>query len=229
MSTTTHTTKVTTNTSTQLKPSALRRLRAIIPTRDCEFAEALQIAERQATLLAGLLAEDGDGIQLHQLEGLPRIRISYDLLPVSGLSHWNGREWVISLSAADPLERQRFTALHEFKHIIDHGHAVRLYTGSRYQPAAEQAERVADYFAGCALVSKRDLKRAWGDGLQRPEALASHFAVSVAAIRTRLSQTGLDQAVDQVPTPRCARPISTPRFQPQRFVPARSRYPRSFA
>lgn len=42
-------------------------------------------------------------------------------------SHWNGYEWIISIAEGDSPARQRFTLLHEFKHIIDHGHT---HTGS---------------------------------------------------------------------------------------------------
>lgn len=92
--------------------------------------------------------------------------------------------------------------MHEFKHIIDHGRAAWLYTGDRKHTATEQAELVADYFAGCVLLPKRLLKRAWGDGFQRPSVLARHFRVSVAAVEVRLAQTGLRVARD-----RCARPV----------------------
>ena len=77
--------------------------------------------------------------------------MAYTDLPTSGMSHWDGQAWVISLNAADSLTRQRFTLLHEFKHIIDHGHADRLYHDTGRRSAAEQAEQAADYFAGCVL------------------------------------------------------------------------------
>ena len=205
--------------------------------RDCTFPESLVIAERQATRLAALLTvDDGsvDGIQTHDIDGLPRVRVIIEsALPVSGMSHWNGREWIIAIAATDSLPRQRFTLLHEFKHVIDHGAAHRLYRGNRRHNPSEQAEMAADYFAGCALVSKRDLKHAWGIGIQQPSALAAHFNVSEPAIRVRLAQTGLDVISDHQPASRCARPVRGPRNQPQTFRyaasgPARSNR-RSFA
>lgn len=199
--------------------SVLKRLRTLLPQRDCVFAEALQIAERQATRLAEMICQDGDSdsIQIHHIADMPRIRVVYDDIPVSGMSHWNGQEWVITIHHSDALVRQRFTVLHELKHIIDHGDTARLYAGNRRHTAYEQAEFAADYFAGCALVPKRDLKRAWGNRIQNPIDLATHFAVSPAAIRTRLAQTGLDVIIDHVPTPRCARPVRTPRQHAQQF------------
>ncbi|MDO9381059.1 MAG: ImmA/IrrE family metallo-endopeptidase [Nocardioidaceae bacterium] len=205
-------------------PSILKRLRSLIPARDCTFGEALVVAERQATRVAELLVEDhSDGIRWHHIDGLPRVRVVFETdLPVSGMSHWTGTEWLIAIASHDAPARQRFTLLHEFKHIIDHGSVQRLYRTNRSKSAQEQAELAADYFAGCALVSKRELKSAWGNGLQRPSLLASHFHVSEQAIRVRLAQTGLDTDVDRLPAPRCARPIRGPRSRPQRFRYARN-------
>lgn len=204
--------------------STLARLRRLTPERDVQFHEALRIAELQATRLLEIIGDSS--IEAHHITAMPRIRVVYDTLPVSGLSYWNGREWIISISKTDSLARQRFTLLHEFKHIIDHGATARLYAGNRLRTGEQQAEHAADYFAGCALVTKRALKSAWGNGLQKPEALAEHFSVSVEAIRVRLAQTGLDTAIDRAPTPRCARPTTTPRGAAQNFRPAPGRFAR---
>ncbi len=199
-------------------PSVLGRLRLFIPARDTiTFGEALAVAERQATALCRLLDPTEDGLDERHLVELPRLHIRRQQLPISGLSHWDGQRWVIVLNGGDSLARQRFTLLHEYKHIIDHGHATRLYRGTRRQTPAVQAEKAADYFAGCALVSKRALKSAWGNRLQQPAALAEHFGVSEDAIRVRLAQTGLDREADHLPSVRCARPVATPNGQAQRF------------
>lgn len=217
---------------TTVTPSILTSLRSLIPARDCSFDEALTVAERQATKLAELLrAHDVrfDGIQPHHIAGLPRIRIVYDRLPVSGLSYWNGRQWILAISASDSPARQRFTLLHELKHIIDHGAVTRLYTGTKHKTAQAQAEQTADYFAGCALVPRAALKRAWGNGMQRIETLADHFGVSEQAMQVRLDQTGLSRGTDPEPTPRrerCARPTHTPSQYPQRFHIAKPHYGR---
>jgi Zn-dependent peptidase ImmA (M78 family) len=204
-------------------PSPLSSLRALLPHRVVNFAEALQIAEQQARRLVDLI-NDVDGIHELHVAAMPRIRVVHEVLPVSGLSYWNGKHWVIALSKTESVTRQRFTLLHEFKHIVDHGSTDLLYAGDRHHTAEQQAESAADYFAGCALVDKRALKSAWGNGVQRVEDLASQFSVSLDAMRVRLSQTGLDVIVDKVPAPRCARPVTTPRSSAQRFRAARPRY-----
>lgn len=134
---------------------------------------------------------------------MPRLRIVREALPTSGLSYWNGREWIIALSDSDSLARQRHTLLHEFEHIIDHGAAGRLYRSQW------EAERAADYFAACALMPKPELKRFFCTITQSLTALAQHFGVSQTAIRVRLEQTGLVDPASFT-RQRCARPVSTP-------------------
>ena len=202
--------------------SPLKRLRAVVPQRDVDFHEALLVAEHQATLLHELL-NDGEGIRDVQIGALPRIAVTYEPLQVSGMSHWNGACWIIAINSNDSPVRQRFTMLHEFKHIVDHGHATQLYRGRSFRTPSQEAELAADFFAGCALLPKRQLKAAWGNGLQQTAVLADHFGVSKQAVQVRLAQTGLDALEDREPASRCARPISTPRGAQQRFRPAHSR------
>lgn len=210
--------------------STLGRLRSVTPSRkDITYDEALRVAELQASKLSELLGCDAQDITEHEIAGLPRIMVTYEDLPVSGTSHWNGDAWVIALSRGDGLARQRFTLLHEFKHIIDHGQALHLYRGDRKRTPAEQAEAAADYFAGCVLVPKRELKSVWGRGVQRIEALADYFGVSAQAVAVRLAQTKLNVERDSEPaTARCARPVSSNHSR-QRFRIARpSHAQRSF-
>lgn len=203
--------------------STLGSIRAVTPQRIVSFDEALRVAELQASKLLDQLDPGQDGLRDYHLDSLPRVCVVYENLPVSGMSYWNGQTWVVAISKSDGLVRQRFTLLHEFKHIIDHGRTDRLYTGDTRRTADQQAEAAADYFAGCALIPKRLLKAAWGHGIQRVSDLAAHFGVSQQAIEVRLSQTGLSTVLDQPPASRCARPVHTPRSQPQRF---RTAYPR---
>lgn len=205
--TTTTTPPTATTTATSPPSSVLASLRALTPRVRLEFADAKQLAERQAALLARRLGDLTEGA----LAELPRLRIVHETLATGGLSYWNGQEWIIALNAADSLPRQRFTLLHEFKHIIDHGVAHRLYRSQW------ETERAADYFAACALMPKPALKRAFCTITQDVAALAEHFGVSRRAVQIRLEQTRLvDPPVSQA---RCARPIPTPWHEAQRFVP----------
>jgi Zn-dependent peptidase ImmA (M78 family) len=173
--------------------SVLADLRSVIPRRAVAQHEALRIAELQANKLLDTLGQnDPDEVPVELIASLPRIRIVLDrALPKSGSSYWNGQEWVIAVNPADSLMRQRFTIFHEYKHIVDHGFAQQLYRGRPTSTAATQAEQAADYFAGCVLASRRMLKRAWGEGIQRPAALAQLFGISELAVHVRLRQVGL--------------------------------------
>ncbi|ACV78438.1 ImmA/IrrE family metallo-endopeptidase [Nakamurella multipartita] len=215
-------------------PSILTSLRRLIPNREIDEHELRVVAEAQANRLIEAVRgiDPGmEGITARHIGALPRIRIAYDRLPVSGLSHWNGQAWVIALNDSDSEARQRFTLLHEFKYIIDHGATGQLYhdirIGGKTMTADQQAEHLADYFAACTLIPRRDLKRAWGNGLQRTDQLADHFGVSQAAMEIRLDETGLSRAFDPEPQPpraRCARLVRTSFGQPQRFRPAMHAY-----
>lgn len=184
---------------TETGPSVLASLRALVPQRTASFTEALRVAEQQAArLLSRFDIRQWPVPEMILLE-LPRIQVEQRFdLPTSGCSFWDGdrRTWVIQVNGTEPVTRQRLTLMHEYKHIVDHGRVELLYgTG----PAARvHAEHAADYFAGCALVPKALLKRAWGDRIQHVADLAAAFDVSPQAIAVRLTQTGLTD-----PAPRC--------------------------
>lgn len=196
-----------TNSKSNGEQSVLASLRSLIPVRQTNFAEALVIAELQAHRLLRLTNTDDGPMPPHLICQMPRIEVHHRSMPTSGMSFWDAQAqtWIICLNASEPLTRQRFTLLHEYKHIIDHGRTELLYTDSSAHPAARQAELAADYFAGCALMPKWLIKRAQGAGLQSTKALAAHFDVSMQAVEVRLAQLGL-QATPSMP--RCApRPV----------------------
>lgn len=173
--------------------SILASLRAVIPNRKLHFSEALRVAELQASKLLELTCVDGGATPTEIISELPRVRVIYRSIPTSGITYWNGHEWVVCINKFEPRTRQRFTAFHEYKHIIDDRRVQQLYA------SAQQAEQAADFFAGCVLMPRTALKRAWGQRLQRPEVLAELFDVSARAVTVRLAQVGLTE-----PTERCA-------------------------
>lgn len=198
-------------------PSTLSRLRALSPNVRLTRDDARVIAEQQANKLVELLGASA-GIHESHIADLPRIRIIREALPTSGLSYWNGVEWIIVLNESESPTRQRFSLLHEYKHVIDHGQQQTLYASER------EAELAADYFAACVLMPKRDLKRIYCTVTQRVEALADYFGVSPSALRIRLEQTGLTEPFTFTRTPRCARPVKTPWQRSQRFRSVKRRY-----
>jgi Zn-dependent peptidase ImmA (M78 family) len=187
--------------------SVLALLRSVVPPRRLQYAEALRVAELQANRLLEVMGVGEWPVPSEIVTELPRLRVELRDLPASGLSFWDGQTWVVFLNETEATTRQRFTLLHEFKHIMDHGRADKLYTGNQRLNADEQAEQVADYFAGCVLMPKRLIKRAWGEGRQRPRVLAAMFHVSPRAVEFRLAQLGLT-----LPRVRCA-PVSGVRYK----------------
>jgi predicted transcriptional regulator len=183
--------------------SVLTLLRGLVPKRAVSPYEAHRIAELQANRLLELFDIRTSAVPAEIVTALPRIRIESERgLPVSGSAHWNGRYWIIVLSAEEHPLRQRFSLMHEFKHVIDHTTKDYLYRGRPGQSAHEQAEHVADYFAACLLMPKRVVKRLWCQGHQDIALLAERLQVSPAALRYRLDQLGLTERA-----PRCAQPV----------------------
>ncbi|MDF3316422.1 ImmA/IrrE family metallo-endopeptidase [Rhodococcus sp. C3V] len=174
--------------------SVLASLRAVIPRRaDITVEETLRIAELQANKLLEQHGITRGATPTEIITELPKIAIAYTSTLVAGASYWDSVRhiWVIQLCRSDSWRRRRFTLAHEYKHIIDHGRSTDLYRGTEKVSAATHAERAADYFAGCLLIPRRLLKRAWGEGIQHTDALAHLFQVSEQAIGVRLRQIGL--------------------------------------
>lgn len=190
--------------------SVLAMLRALVPNRPLTPNEMLRIAELQANhLLRHFQIETGAAPEEIVTE-LPRIRVVRELgLPVSGAAHWNGRYWVITISADEHQSRQRFSLMHEFKHVLDHTTKDFLYQDRPTSSAYEQAERVADYFAACLLMPKRVVKRLWFEGPQSIERMAEKLRVSPAAVRYRLDQLGLTDRPARCETARRTYPNRT--------------------
>jgi Zn-dependent peptidase ImmA (M78 family) len=208
------------NPSEEGGTSVLAALRRLHPNRRLDLADALWLAELQANRLLQLRGAAHDvPVATTVVTELPRITVEHDPdLPrdaASGCSDWDyqRRSWVISLNPTEPRTRRRFTVLHEYKHILDHGSPGIRRTGQSLPFQRPLAEVVADYFAGCVLMPKRLLTAAFYDGIQRPADLAELFDVSEPAIRVRLSQIGLGEPPQ--------RPASRPayRYQPRQPGP----------
>jgi Zn-dependent peptidase ImmA (M78 family) len=179
--------------------SVLALLRALVPNRPLSTSEALRIAELQANHLLRHFAIATSAVPEEIVSQLPRIRVVREYgLQISGAAHWNGQSWVITLNADEPSFRQRFSLMHEFKHVLDHTTKDVLYQDRTYQTAEQQAERIADYFAACVLMPKRVVTRLWCQGNQNLVELAETLFVSTRALRYRLEQLGLLE-----PEPRC--------------------------
>jgi hypothetical protein len=180
----------------------LAMLRALVPQRPLSPWETLRIAELQANRLLEHFEVDSAPVPVEVVSELPRIRVIREPgLPMSGCAHWDGRFWVITVNADEHPLRQRFSLMHEFKHVLDHTTKRSLYRDRPFQSAEEQAERVADYFAACLLMPKRIVKSLWFHGPQRTTVLAERLQVSPIAARYRLDQLGLVDRGSRCPWP----------------------------
>ncbi len=188
--------------------SVLAMLRALVPQRPLTPSEALRIAELQANHLLRHFKVVTNAVPEEIVGELPRLRVVREEgLPVSGAAYWNGRYWIITLNRSEPISRQRFSLMHEFKHVLDHTTKQFLYRDRPFQTAEQQAERVADYFAACLLMPKMVVKRLWFQGNQNIVRLAEMLRVSPRALRFRLDQLGLVEPVGRCTWPTRARPI----------------------
>ena len=208
------TTGIVTNensTITTLETSVLKSLRTLMPRRVLTYAEALSRAELQASRLLALHEVRVAPVPIEVVTELPRIRVeqAFDL-PVSGSAHWDGGSWVLTVNASEYSLRQRFSVMHEFKHVLDHPTRHLIQGDKKQKLSAEQmAEKVADYFAACVLMPRKLVKDAFcNQGIQGLESLSDLFQVSQKAMSFRLSQLGLT-----VPAERCAPDLGMPAFR----------------
>lgn len=172
----------------------LAELRDLVPIRPLTREEALRLAEHQAQLFLVAVGVDRPAVPERVIAELPKFQVvRVSPLPVSGACHWSNGRWQILLNSAEPLVRQRFSLAHEFKHILDHRFIDVLYQAIPAHERAAFVEQVCDYFAGCLLIPRPWLRRAWREGIQSSPALAHRFGVSQAAINVRLQQVGLGQ------------------------------------
>lgn len=170
---------------------AVSLLRDLIPHRRVSFLESMQIAERQATLLRELFEDPSPRFSERRLGLLPKLAIwQEEGIPISGASFWDGGQWVIDINTDEPPERQRFTVLHEFKHVIDHPHQAHLFSAAQ-STGNSQRELAADYFAACVLMPARQFKAAHRRFDGAVDRLAEYFGVHQGGILMRLSELGM--------------------------------------
>lgn len=170
-----------------IEPSVLGQLRRLIPDRHLSYAETLTLAEQQAATLLRLRGVTNLPVPSEVITGLPRIRVVHHHGPSTGVSHWNGAEWIITLNDRDPRALRRVTLLHEYAHIIWHGYEAQLFS-SQPQLAYFQAEQAADHFAWNVLIPAQHLESAWAHGLKHIGELADLFQVREYTVLARIVQ-----------------------------------------
>jgi len=194
-------TPTATKSKTQTPTRLLERLRELVPRRGLSPAEARQVAERQAAILLKDSGIDTPGVPDSIVTDLPFVAVTHRPgFPTSGMATQTDTGWVIVLRAEEAKVRQRFSMIHEFKHVLDDPFIEWMYPTKNGQSPEDRAERICDYFAACVLMPKMWVKRDWAaGGIQDIARLARRYHVSQVAMAVRLSELHL-----LPPTPRCA-------------------------
>jgi len=194
--------------------SIIRQLRSLMPLRPLEEHEARSVAERQAIKLLQLLSQPEPAVDVGLITELPRVEVKVEsnlhVGGISGFSQWSRGRWLIVVNRDDSPTRRRFTLSHEFKHVLDHPFVKVIYSelGKSEEARNRHTEQICDYFAGCLLMPRMLVKRAWVSGPQDQAALAARFNVSEAAMAVRLQQIGLVEPRTGHARPRwLARPV----------------------
>ena len=183
----------------------IHELRAVMPARPLNYVEALRVAELQANRLLAAMGIHEPAVPESIITDLPRVQVEYlPSAPLSGVTGWLKGRYLIALDAGEPHVRQRFSLAHEFKHVLDRPLIGVLYPGQFGMNASARAEQVCDYFAGCVLMPRMWLKRAWTTETQDVRLLAERFEVSSTAMRVRLQQVGLVDARQRCGVPALA-------------------------
>jgi hypothetical protein len=187
--------------STTNRYSLLATLRDLIPKRPLYYSEAVRLTELQAAVLRRELGITTPELPEDAIPSIPRIKvIEIDNLPSSGTSQWSNGTWIIGIDANEPWQRQRFTAAHELWHVINYPTEQYLCTPGPFRSPGEKRELLADYFAGCLLMPKSQIKLLAGQQYPIIE-IADTFGVSERAVRFRLGQLKFTEQRPRCPGP----------------------------
>lgn len=130
---------------------------------------------------------DALGIQLHAHDqGDPDV--------IGSLKYAESGQPVITVRAADPYRRQRFTVAHELGHLLLHPHLTEAQRGRSIfdEPQANRPqEREANRFAADLLMPPPLVEREVAKGGRSVRSLADAFMVSEQAMDFQLRTLGL--------------------------------------
>jgi Zn-dependent peptidase ImmA (M78 family) len=187
--------------------SLIDELRSVAPNRPLTYGESLQLTHVQASRLRRWAEADQPDINLLWLIRQRAIPVnfvpSYKLGEESGLTtdHIEGRLQMF-INQNEPRVRQRFSVLHELKHVLDFERADVLHAklgSGNAKRRADMIEWIANEFAAHVLMPTGMVKRLWFSS-QDVSLMASLFNVSMEAMSTRLDHLGLTG--EQATTPR---------------------------
>lgn len=176
----------------------ITELRALAPMRSLTYGESIQVARMQAARLRKLVEANEAEMNLIWLVEQKAVPVhfapSHELREDSGLTtDLIDNKLQMFINQNEPAVRQRFTLLHEFKHVLDFKDAKTLHamlgTGDEHRKG-QMIEWIANEFAGQALMPVHLVKRIWFM-TQDLSLAASLFNVSREAMQTRLQRLNL--------------------------------------
>jgi Zn-dependent peptidase ImmA (M78 family) len=184
----------------------VNELRKLAPNRPLSYGESIQVARLQAAKLRKLLHVETSEINLLWLirQTVVPVRFvpSHELNEDSGLTtDLIDNTLQMFINQGEPSIRQRFSVLHELKHVLDFPRAKTLHSRLGSGDAALKSnmiEWVANEFAAHVLMPTPLVKRIW-HRTQDVELAASFFNVSREAMTTRLTKLGLIGETRQLP------------------------------
>lgn len=194
-------------------------LRGIAPKRALTYGQSLQVARWQAARLRSWTEGTRPDINLIWLVKQRLVPVnfapSYKLGEESGMTtdQVSGKLEMF-INEGEPDVRQRFSLLHEFKHVLDFDDASVLH--SKLGRGNEKVKRVmieavANEFAAHVLMPTPMVKREWFTW-QDLSTVANIFNVSTEAMGYRLEKLGI--LGERKPTPRAYFRRSTPQQSP---------------
>lgn len=176
----------------------LEQLRQLAPKRPLTYGESLQVARLQANRLRQWTEADNPDINLVWLTNQRAVPVQF--VPSHKLNEESGLttdlitgQLEMYINDNEPHLRQRFSLLHELKHVIDFYDAdilhAKLGRGNE-DVKGRMIEWTCDEFAGNVLMPTVLVKRLWFK-VQDVPTMANLFHVSVEAMATRLEKLGL--------------------------------------
>lgn len=174
-------------------PSVIADLRRLTPHRPLTVIEGLRIAELQANRLLAAQGITEPPVPESVIATLPRVQVERaGWMQDSGCVGWSKGRWLIVLNRDESPVRQRFSLMHEAKHLLDAPFGDVLYPAWGGMSAKDRSEQVADHFAACVLMPKQWVRSAFfNEGVTDIRRLAACFDVSQPAMRVRLASLGV--------------------------------------
>lgn len=161
-------------------------LQALVPRSSLESAEALTVAEVQATALVKLACIKEPPVPILDLANFLGVVTEREpAANVLGTHRMRGGVWHVGYGASTPAARDA-TVAHQLKLILDEPFGDRLYPPSDSMPTAVRKHHVAEYFAVCLTMPAHWVEQSWHDGERDLEGLAGRFGTSSEAMQFRI-------------------------------------------